>query len=233
MNDIEQQLLTLKPAGQSDLARKILTISHRKRQRRRDCVVGLAGLLTGIAATLLVAIGLPGKVIEVPVVQYVEVNNVPPKDCNSPHLISPHISHVRTYPPVETYPSMGEGTRKVPSPSGGGLGSVRRQVFQNTVIPAQAGIQMGDINPVFLDPRLRGSDGKIERVDGLGLGWGQTLPTSPDPLDAWFARYEKLLRHHRETAGRFVVVLPKTPTTLPDGVSPLEYRKKLLEEFGG
>jgi hypothetical protein len=32
--------------------------------------------------------------------------------------------------------------------------------------PRKAGIQMGDVNPVFLDSR--GNDGKIELVDGLG-----------------------------------------------------------------
>jgi len=48
------------------------------------------------------------------------------------------------------------------------VGSVRRQVCENTVIPAQAGIQTKDVNLVSLDPRLRGGDGKTELVDGLG-----------------------------------------------------------------
>ena len=38
---------------------------------------------------------------------------------------------------------------------------------KNTVIPAQAGIQKRDVNPIFLDSRLCGSDGKTELVDGL------------------------------------------------------------------
>jgi len=50
------------------------------------------------------------------------------------------------------------------------MGSVRRQVCQNTVIPAKVGIQMRDVNPIFLGSRLRGSDGKTERVDGLLMG---------------------------------------------------------------
>ena len=33
-------------------------------------------------------------------------------------------------------------------------------IFVNTVIPAKAGIQTEDLNPVSLDPRLRGGDGK-------------------------------------------------------------------------
>ena len=33
-------------------------------------------------------------------------------------------------------------------------------IFANTVIPAKAGIQTEDLNPVSLDPRLRGGDGK-------------------------------------------------------------------------
>jgi hypothetical protein len=37
------------------------------------------------------------------------------------------------------------------------------------VIPAKAGIQMRNMNPIFLDSRLRGSDGKTERVDGLSM----------------------------------------------------------------
>ena len=45
---------------------------------------------------------------------------------------------------------------------------VRRQVCENTVIPAQAGIQTKDVNLVSLAPRLRGGDGKTELVDGLG-----------------------------------------------------------------
>ena len=62
--NIEHQLTTLKPARQPELARKILAHEilqgpHRRRQRRRDCFVALGGLLTGIAATLLVVVCLP------------------------------------------------------------------------------------------------------------------------------------------------------------------------------
>jgi hypothetical protein len=57
-HDIERQLSTLKPAGHPELAQKILAIPHRRRQRRRDCFVGLTGLLTGIAATVLVMLSL-------------------------------------------------------------------------------------------------------------------------------------------------------------------------------
>ena len=38
---------------------------------------------------------------------------------------------------------------------------------KSAVIPAKAGIQMKDVNPVCLDPRLRGGDGKSELVSGL------------------------------------------------------------------
>jgi hypothetical protein len=76
--NIERQLSALQPAGQSELAKKILAIPHRRRQRRRDCVVGFAGLLTGVAATVLVMIHLPVEKIEVPVVQYIAVENTQP-----------------------------------------------------------------------------------------------------------------------------------------------------------
>jgi hypothetical protein len=62
MNDLELKLPTLLPAKQPELTRRILAVSHRKRQRRRDCFVGLGGLLTGIAATLLLVVFLPGTV---------------------------------------------------------------------------------------------------------------------------------------------------------------------------
>ena len=45
--------------------------------------------------------------------------------------------------------------------------AVRRQVCRNAVIPAKAGIQTKEVNPVFLAPRLRGGDEKTELVDGL------------------------------------------------------------------
>ena len=73
MNTIEHQLTALKPVGQSDLARRILEIPQRKRQRQRDCVVGLAGLFTGIAATVAVVAFLPGRVVEVPVIPAISV----------------------------------------------------------------------------------------------------------------------------------------------------------------
>jgi len=38
---------------------------------------------------------------------------------------------------------------------------------RNPVIPAKAGIQTKDVNSVFLAPRLRGDDGKIELANGL------------------------------------------------------------------
>ena len=44
---------------------------------------------------------------------------------------------------------------------------VCRQVCENNVIPAQAGIQTKDVSLVSLDPRLREGDGKAELVDGL------------------------------------------------------------------
>jgi len=42
-----------------------------------------------------------------------------------------------------------------------------QSVCKNTVIPAKAGIQTKDVNSVFLAPRLRGGDGKIELANGL------------------------------------------------------------------
>ena len=40
--------------------------------------------------------------------------------------------------------------------------TVELKNHQNTVIPAQAGIQTEDVTPISLDPRLRGGDGKID-----------------------------------------------------------------------
>jgi hypothetical protein len=51
--------------------------------------------------------------------------------------------------------------------AGGVIHAVRRQVCKNTVIPAQAGIQTEDVNPVFLDSGLRRNDGKTKLGDGL------------------------------------------------------------------
>jgi len=175
MNDIEQQLLILKPVGQPDLARKILAIPHRKRQRRRDCFFAFGGLLTGIAATVLVMVAtqtaaeyLAGTtdVLEVAVNQ-------------NPHAIDRH------------------------SREGGNL-----DVNVN-------------INP--LAPRLRGGD---------DIRWGDVV-ADPIDLDAWIARYDKLFRHRREAASVSITVKPIAVPMLPDGMSPLEYRGKLLAELGG
>jgi len=43
-----------------------------------------------------------------------------------------------------------------------------QSVCKNTVIPAKAGIQTKNVNSVFLAPRLREDDGKIELANGLG-----------------------------------------------------------------
>gem|GEM_PF-17795 len=51
---------------------------------------------------------------------------------------------------------------------GWGENAVRRQVCINSVIPAQAGIQTRDSQPVFLDSGLRRNDKKSKLVDGLG-----------------------------------------------------------------
>ena len=63
--DIEHQLSTLKPLGQARLAHRILQSSLHRRQRRRDCVFGFGGLLTGIAATLLVMVFISAPNVEV------------------------------------------------------------------------------------------------------------------------------------------------------------------------
>jgi len=161
MTTIEHQLSALQPAKQTELARRILEIPQRRRQRRRDCVVALGGLLSGIAATLLVVITLPARIIEVPVVQ---------------------IEYIQTH-------------------ERGGVSPPVADVLVQTHRGANAA------------PLVR-YDADYDFID----------------LDALIARYEKLLRHRSETANRFVVVTPKIPTTTPDGVSPWEYRKKLLEE---
>jgi len=187
MNTIESQLAALRPTTHPALARRILDIPHRRRQRRRDCFVGLGGLLTGIAATVLVMLFVHGGTEEsAPLV----AQGVPPS--------------------APLYPSpIREEGRETGEPS------VLLRA-QNTVIPAQAGIQTNDENAVSLDPRLRGGDG------------------TPDPLDldAWIARYERLLRH-RQVASRTVFAPPATMPILPGGMSPLEYRQTLLAELGG
>ena len=171
MTTIEQQLSALQPARQTELTRRILEIPQRRRQRRRDYVVGVAGLLTGIAATLLVVMTLPGKIVEVPVV---------------------FVSHTEAHAELEAGSVTECSDRIAPE-----------YRLKNPVAPA--------------------------------IAYAPGFHSDPDPidLDALIARYEKLLRHRREAANRFVVVTPKTPSTMSDGVSPWEYRKKLLEELGG
>ena len=46
---------------------------------------------------------------------------------------------------------------------------VRRHVSLKPVIPAHAGIQTSDFNPVSLDSGFRRNDEKSKRVDGLPL----------------------------------------------------------------
>ena len=88
-NDIEHQLVMLQPAHQPELARQILATSYRRRQRRRDCFVGLAGLLTGIAATVLVMTFPFAQVESIPVVYE------PPRAGGvSPPVVAPNESSV-------------------------------------------------------------------------------------------------------------------------------------------
>ena len=168
MNVIEQQLSALKPSGQTELARRILAIPQRKRQRRRDCFVGLAGLLTGIAATLLAVIFLPGRAIEVPAAS---------------------VSHMETHTELEAGSVTECSDRIVPE-----------YRLKNPVAPA------------------------------IAYAPGFHLDSDPIDLDAWIVRYEKLLKNRPAVVYKPVVY---TPVSLPGGVSPLEYRNRLLEEFGG
>jgi len=185
MYDIETQLAALKPTGQTPLARRILDIPHRRRQRHRDCFVGLGGLLTGIAATVLVMVATQtadGRrqtaaeyLAGTPVAQEVAINQ---------NLLSPVGERVRgetgdtaRSPHPSPFPE-GEGTLVTPRPAGEGN------------------------------------------------------YTDPLDLDAWIARYEKLLRH-RQLVSRTVYTLPVTMPVLPDRMSPLEYRDRLLLELGG
>ena len=170
--NIEHHLSTLKPANQPELARRILAIPAHRRQRRRDCVFGFGGLLTGIAATLLVVMWLPSATVEVAMVQYVVVDD-------QPNEVARH-----------------------------------SDVF--AVIPAEAGIQTNDSQPAPLDSGFR-------RNDDAGY--------NPIDLDEWIARYERLLRHRHETASRTTFVRPRTMTVSFNGVSPLEYRNKLMQEI--
>ncbi|MCL2005065.1 MAG: hypothetical protein FWG73_02765 [Planctomycetaceae bacterium] len=164
MNTIEHKLSALKPVGQPELARRILDTHHRRRQRRRDCFVAFAGLLTGIAATLVVVLSLPGKVVEVSSVQYVFINE-------QPNDRAGHASASRN--PDASTPS----------------------------VPLDFGVRRNDdMNPDSID------------------------------IEAWIARYERLFRHRRETASRFVVI-PQKPPILPEGVSLWEYRQSLLEKL--
>ena len=50
---------------------------------------------------------------------------------------------------------------------GSGKNAVRRHVSLKPVIPAHAGIQTSDFNPVSLDSGFRRNDKKSKRVDGL------------------------------------------------------------------
>jgi len=182
MTTIEQQLSALQPARQTELARRILEIPRRRRQRRRDCVVGLAGLLTGIATTLLVVMLLHGT--------------------SEGNLADSSFAD------------------KGSQPTAGRLSAVLR-----TEIPPDDVVAAPSRLPPTLPP-----GGRQPTLNTI-----ETNIAGPDPidLDALIARYEKLLRNRRETANRFVVTTPILPSTMPDGVSPWEYRKKLLEELGG
>ena len=179
MNTIENQLSTLKPATQAALARRILDVSSRRRQcrqqRRRDCFVGLTGLLTGIAATVLVMM-FPFTATEpttvyvyVPVVQEVAGNQ-------NPHIIDHH--------------------------------------------------------PV-IDRHSREGGNPDERADSTARRSVATFEPDSLDLDVWIARYEKLFRHRLEVASRTVYVPPITAPVLSDGISPWEWRSKLLTELGG
>ena len=195
MNTIENQLSTLKPATQAALARRILDVSSRRRQcrqqRRRDCFVGLTGLLTGIAATVLVMM-FPFTATEpttvyvyVPVVQEVAGNQ-------NPHIIDHH-------------PVIDRHSREGGNP---------------------------DERIASLAPRLRGGDQSAVADSTARRSVATFDPDSLD-LDVWIARYEKLLRHRLEVASRTVYVPPIATPTLPDGMSPWEYRRRLLEGIDG
>ena len=172
MYDIETQLAALKPTGQTPLARRILDVSSRRRQRRRDCFVGLGGLLTGIAATVLVMVFPFAETMEpMPVVVYVPV--------------------------------------------------VQEVVFSEPVAAPKID---------FAQRHEGHKEMKNSFVSFVPLC--ETNTTDPLDLDVWIARYEKLLRH-RQLVSRTVYTLPVTMPVLPDRMSPLEYRDRLLLELGG
>lgn len=152
-HDIELQLSALKPAAQGELARRILDASHCRQQRRRDCFVGLVGLLTGIAATVLVMVCLQS---------------------------------------------------------------------------ADNSRQTADGRQQMADSRQQTTGGRQQTA----VGGRQTAAENLDPteLDLVIARYEKLLRNRPKPVNLMFNV---TPAVLPSGMSLLEYRNKLLQEFGG
>ena len=155
-------LSTLQPTSQPELARRLLDISYRRRQRQRDCFAGLAGLLTGIAATLLVMVCLFGAQVQ------------------------------RNFTPT---------VYNVPSPQRG------------------EGRESGRIDQRMQSPFPEGEGTYLRRAY-----------TQPLDIDEWIARYEKLLRHRPAVVYKPVVYMP---AALPEGVSPLEYRNRLLEDFDG
>jgi squalene synthase HpnC len=106
---------------------------------------------------------------------------------------------------------------------------VRRQVCENIVIPAQAGIQAKDANPVSLDPRLRGGDGNTGThpvfIALRSLLRHYPLPKEPfadllvafrqDQIQQCYATFDDLLHYCRYSAdpvGRIVLHLVCTPT---------------------
>jgi len=130
-HDIESQLAALKPTGQPTLARRILDIPHRKRQRRRDCFVALGGLLTGIVATVLVMMFSHGGTEEsAPLI----AQGVPP---SAPLNFSPTREEGRET--EETSVLLRAQNPVIPA---------------HPVIPAKAGIQTNDKRLAVLDPRL-------------------------------------------------------------------------------
>jgi hypothetical protein len=178
MNDIETQLATLKPAGQSELARKILEIPHRRRQRRRDLFVGLTGLLTGIAATVLVMLSLQT---------------------------------------ADGVRQTADGRRQTAANDLAGTPVLETAVLETVDVKERHSRVGGNLDErrYSLDSRFRGNDRE---------GWNDREPD----IDAWIARYEILLRHRPTLAYQPVVY---APVSMPGGVSPLEYRNKLLEGY--
>ena|GEM_PF-1607013 len=78
---------------------------------------------------------------------------------------------------------------------------VRRQVCINSVIPAQAGIQTKDSQPVFLDSGFCRNDEKSKLVDGLPTPHS-SLPMSSAPMSSarmdagfWLMKIDTILEH--------------------------------------